>query len=169
MDLIAYRADLRFVVAQVWPEVLPGVSGGGVWTVPRIEQVALEDVGDEDDAATSAFPTAIIQSLPLVMQPERTGIANQVYSIETLFHYLRRRDMVTDLEEFIEARLRDLAAYLLDTGLPLHGFAPTGQCIDVLALDVSETNPANQILLDKNKGYFAGSLTALMEVGDSPA
>lgn len=164
-DFASYRADLRQVVNTVWSEVARSAGGGGVWTVSRIELVALEDLRD-DDAITA---TAIIQPMPAVMQPERTGISNQVYSIETLFHYVRRRDMTTDLEEYVEARLVALSQYLLRTGLPLHGFQPLGQCIDVLGIDATETNPANLIILEKNKAYFAGSLTALMEVGDSPA
>lgn len=164
-DFASYRADLREIVNTVWPEVDRDAGGGGIWTVARIELVALEDLRDDEQIAT----TAIIQPMPALMQPERTGIGNQVYSIETMFHYVRRRDMTLDLEEFCEARLQALASYLLDTGLPLHGFQPLGQCIDVLGIDATEANPANLILLEKNKAYFAASLTALMEVGDSPA
>lgn len=164
-DFTSYRADLRQIVNTVWPEVDRDAGGGGIWTVPRVELVALEDIRDDEQITT----TAIIQQMPALAQPERTGIANQVYQIETMFHYVRRRDQTSDLEEFCEARLQALASYLLDTGFPLHGFAPLGQCIDVTGIDASEANPANLIILEKNKAYFAATLTALMEVGDSPA
>src|SRR3990172_5480585 len=159
-DFASYRADLRQVVGAVWPEVLRGAGGGGVFTVARIELIALEDLRDEAEITA----TAIIQPMSYVANPELSGIANQIYSIETMFHYVRRRDELTDLEEFVEARLQALASYLLDTGLPSHGGFPLGQCIDVVGIDAMESNPANLLILEKNKAYFAGTLTALMEV-----
>lgn len=155
----SYRAGLRAVINQVWPEVDRDAGGGGIWTVPRIEQVALEDLRS-DEAITTA---AVIQESPPVVTDERVGIANQAYSVETRIHYVRRRDMVTDMEEFILARLVDMEQYLLHNALPL------GQVIDVTGLDASEGNVINAILLEKNKSYFGGTLTAMIEIGESPA
>jgi hypothetical protein len=134
-------------------------GGGGVWTRARIELVALEDLRSDNAVAT----TAILQPGTYREQPELTGIANQVYAIETMIHYVRRRDMVLDMEEFVEQRLAQLADYLLHNALPL------GQCIDVLEIDALEGNLLNSLLLEKNKAYYGGTLTALFEVGDSLA
>lgn len=153
-DFLSYRAGLRQMLGAVWAEIARGSGGGGVWTVPRIQQVALEDLRD-DEAITTV---AIIQQAPPTYTPE-WGITNQSYVIETLFHFVRRRDMTTDLEEFIEARLQQLAQYLLYTGPPI------GQCLAVTGIDVTEGNAANALLLEKNKAYFGGTLAAQMLVG----
>jgi hypothetical protein len=154
LDLTSYRAGLRQMLNTVWPEIDRDAGGGGIWTVPRIQLVALEDVRS-DDAITTV---AIIQQEPAAYTPE-WGITNQSYEIPTMFHYVRRRDMDTDLEEFIEAKLLVLEQYLLYTGPTL------GQCLAVTGLDVTEGNAANALLLDKNKAYFGGTLAARMLVG----
>lgn len=155
----SYRAGLRTVINQVWPEIARGSGGGGVWTVPRIQQVALEDLRD-DEAITTV---AIVQEAAPVVSDDRTGIANQVYQVDTSLHYIRRRDEVTDMEEFVLARLVDMEQYLL------HNDLPVGQVIDVTGMDASESNAMNALLLDKNKAYFGGTLSVMIEVGESPA
>lgn len=154
LDLTSYRGGLRQMLNTVWPEIARGAGGGGIWTVPRIQQVALEDMRD-DEAITT---TAIIQQAAPTYTAE-WGLTNQSYEIETLFHYVRRRDETTDLEEFIETRLLQLEQYLLYTGPPL------GQCLAVTGIDVTEGNGINALLLDKNKAYFGGTLSARMLVG----
>jgi len=155
----SFRAGLRRACELTWPETQRDQGGGGIITVPRLDLIALEDLPPSADAIATL---AVIQTAPPQVQPELTGIANHFWSVEVLFHYVRRRDMVTDMEEFAEGRLAALQEYLLHTALAV------GQCIDVVSLDVSETNPANAIILEKNKAYYAGSLGAVFEVGDSP-
>lgn len=156
----SYRAGLRSVINTVWPEVDRAAGGGGIFTVPRIEMVALEDLTQDADAIAT---TAVIQEAAPAATDDRTGIANQIYSLDTRIHFIRRRDMVTDMEEFVLARLVDLEQYLLHNELPL------GQVIDVIGIDASEGNAVNAILLEKNKSYFGGTLSLLIELGESPA
>lgn len=153
-DFTSYRAGLRQMINIVWPEIARAAGGGGIFTRSRIEMVALEDLRDDDEIAA----TAIIQQGPATYSPE-WGLTNQSYEIATLIHYIRRRDMVTDMEEFIEARLQHLAEYLLYTGPPI------GQCLEVTGLDVTEGSSINALLLEKNKAYFGGTLSARMLVG----
>jgi len=155
-DFVSYRTGLRAVIDSVWPEVLPSLAGGGVWTRARVEEVAFEEI---------AVPMAVIQPGTSRESAEWSGLTGQAYEIETMFHYVRRRDLVTDIEEFVEARLTALADYLL-----YHSAAgiPKGQCLAVTALDALEANEVNAILLEKNLPYYGGTLTATLLAGTNP-
>jgi len=159
MDWVTFRSAIRDAVEDAWPEVTAS-SGGFIWSGPAIERVSLEDLTEDEEDAT---PTAIVQMSAPRVATELVGIANHVWEVDLLVHYLRRRDnTATDWEEFLEGRLVTLQSQLLHTPLMV------GQVIDVTSLDVSEMNPLMALLLDKNKPFVAGSLGVLCEVGDSP-
>jgi hypothetical protein len=156
-DFVSYRTGLRQVVGAVLPEVLATAGGGGIWTRPRVEQVPFEDI---------AVPMVVIQPTAPRESAEWSGLTGQAYEIETFFHYVLRRDLVTDAEEVVEAKLAALADYLL-----YHTVAglPKGQCLGVSALDAQEGNEVNRILLEKNLPYYGGTLTALLLAGRNPS
>lgn len=163
LDLIAYRGALRTMVGAAWPEVLPASDGGGgIWTVPRVEQTAFGDwVADTLDAGTGSgqVVAAFVQQEVPTRSPDWSGLTNQVYSIETSFHYIMRRDLDTDLEELVEARLLALSQMLLYIGPSI------GQCLAVTGIDVGEANDIGRILLEKNMAFYGGTLSATMLVG----
>lgn len=155
VDWQVYRAGQRQIINTVWPEVDRDFGGGGIWTVARLQQVALEDLRDDEEITA----TAILQPGTYRRSEEYSGLTNQAYEILTRYHYIRRRDMTTDMEEFVEGRLSDLAQYLLYEPLPM------GQCIAVVGIDALEGNDVNLLLLEKNKAYYGGTLTARMLAG----
>lgn len=157
LNLTTYRAGLRQMLGSVWPEIDRNLGGGGIFTAARIKQVSLEDIRTDQDTAITT--TAIIEQAQPTRAEEWSGLTNQIYSVETQFHYVRRRDMTTDLEEFVEARLLALEQYLLYTGPPF------GQCLRVEGIDALDSNTINAMLLEKNKAYYGGTLTAVMLVG----
>lgn len=148
-DFVSFRAGQRQMVGTVWPEMIRSAGGGGVFTRSRVEEVAFEELD---------VPLAVIQPGAPTYSAE-WGITNQSYTVETMFHYVKRRDLVTDLEEFVEARLQRLAEYLLYTGPPI------GQCLEVTMIDATEGNQINAILLEKNMSHFGGTLSARLLVG----
>ncbi len=161
VDWVGYRAALRNAVVAALPEV-QNADGGGIWTRPGIERVALEDVVTDLPAAVAT--TVIIQTAPPLVATELVGIANHVWDVEHMFHYVRRRpNSAEDMEEYVEGRLAALQQQLLHVELAV------GQVIDVTGIDVSEGNLINAVLLDKNKAYYGGTLTVMCQVGDSPA
>jgi hypothetical protein len=156
INWVGYRSGLRDAVEAVWPEIT-AAGGGFIWTRAAIERVALEDLTTDPD---SDGTTAIIQPTTPTFSDEWSGLTNQAYLIETLFHYVRRRpNTAEDMEELVEGKLQQLAERLLYTRLSI------GQVVRVNEIDATEGNLINSILLDKNKAFYGGTLSASLLVG----
>lgn len=155
VDWIPYRTGMRAVINIVWPEVGRNLGGGGIFTLARLQQVNFDDLRNDDEITT----TAVLQPATYRRSEQFSGLTNQAYEILTRFHYVRRRDSTTDMEEFVEGRLSALAEYLLYETLP------AGQCLQVVGLDALEGNAINAVLLEKNREYYGGTLTAVMLTG----
>lgn len=144
---------MRAAIGAVWPEVLPGGGGGGIGTGPHMIGTPLEDM--EPPFAVVAYGEARVSE-------EWGGITNQAYLIDAVIYYVLQRDLTTDAEEAVAAKLEALEDALLTSGVTV------GQVIDVTGQDVSEGNAINLLILDKQKPFFAGGLGVQFLVGEGP-
>lgn len=148
-----FRTGVRTAIGAAWPEVLPGASGGGIPTVGRIERLSLE--GIRLPFASVDYGTA--------EETDEYGITNQSYLINTGIYYVIHIDQSNDYEEVVAAKLETLEDYLLTTGLP------TGQVIRVTVQDVTPNDRVAMLILDKQKPFYAGAVTAQALVGETNA
>ena len=125
----------------------------GIWTVARIERESLEGI---------SLPFASID-YGTAEGTDEYGITNQAYLIDTTIYYVLHVDQVNDYEEVDAAKAEALEDYLLTTGLS------TGQVIRVTAQDVTPNDRVAALILDKQKPYYAGCVTAQILVGETNA
>lgn len=152
IDWTAYRTSLRAAVGAVWPEVLPDNGGGGIETHAQAERIPLE--------ATDA-PFAAILLPAAVRSEEWSGLTNDAFLQDVTFCYVARLDQVTDMEEHVAERCRTLERFLRGTGLS------HGQFLWAISQDAGAENAVNAVILDKQKPFHAGALTARILVGET--
>lgn len=143
----AYRTAMRAAVALVWPEAITN----GVWPLARIQRNSFEGID---------VPFVSIDYGAALESDEWSGITRQAYLIEPVFYYVFQIDLVTDYEEHAAAKAEALEDYLLAND------PAVGQVIDVLAQDVTPDDALMALILDRQKPYFAGAVTAQILVGE---
>lgn len=119
--------------------------------MPFAERVSLENMTP---------PFAVMIMPPAVEDPE-WGITNQTYMQDVTFAYVMRLDLVTDPEEAVAAKAETLEDRLLSVPLTL------GQVIRTTVQDPGAENVINALILDKQKPFHAGIVTAQILVGET--
>ena len=149
IDWTALRSACRAAVTATWTDV----TANGVWPVDRIERVPLDDDNLNLPFATILYGRAEVSG--------DWGITNQSYLLDITFFYVFRIDLVTEYGEIAAAKGEALEGYLLATGLT------TGQVIDMTQQASSQDNDLNMLILDKQKPYYAASVTAQVLIGET--
>lgn len=146
---------LRTAIGAAWPDVLPGAGGGGIWEVDQVGRLDFETI------LAGGMPFAIMEWAPIASG--EWGVPNQVYETSLALSYVCRFSAAQGLTQ-VRTRLETLQDYLTTTGV-----GTVATVLEVTGFDWSAGHPANQLFLQANLPYVAGSLTAALVAGETAA
>ena len=153
-DIISpWWTDLKAVLAATWTDVLPANSGGGIAQVLGFSKVDWESI---------AVPYAPVQ-FSANAWPD-APITCEVMEIIADIYYIRQDTTATAAAIRTKLAALDDALFAYVTS---PGYTAGVEFLDVVGYDLSETNPANGVLLALNLPYSAGSIRTRWLVGET--
>jgi hypothetical protein len=141
-----FWTDLRGAIGTGAPELL---TGGGIWRVVTVEKVDWETITDPYCAVALR-----------VMIDNEAAITCDAYIVTADIYYIRI-DSVTVAETI------DAALMAIKDAVKAYAFTNGALFLDVLEYDSSETNRANQILLNRNEPFSAGLISIQFRIGET--
>jgi hypothetical protein len=152
-------AALEAAVAANWTAVKPAQGGAGIWESDVIERMDFDRIHAPGGQMRGAY--AVLEygeGLPA----EGSPITAKIYSVETTLHLFTPIGIAGAGQIALRTQLEAMETYLLATGL---GNSYSVQA--VTAFTLPPRHPANELFLQGNLPWVAGSVTARCWVGES--